>query len=141
MPSIPFHAVDTKGKVLGDNFAPAAAVILPANAKTLYISGVVGENEDGSFGDFRTQVFLIFDRITEILLNASPSYKSAENAWKHVFEITAYHVGSLPEHLPVELEAVDKYLKGAHPTWTSAAVEKLFHDGQLYEVHVKAIVP
>jgi hypothetical protein len=45
------------------DFAPAAAVILPANAKTLYISGVVGDSADGSFGDFRTQVFLIFEVI------------------------------------------------------------------------------
>ncbi len=37
-------------------------------------------------------------------MSAVPEYGTPNNAWKNVFEITAYHVGSLPEHLPVELE-------------------------------------
>ena len=56
----PGHSKTRKLTVTSD-FAPAAAVIVPASAKILYISGVVGDSADGTFGDFRTQVFLMFE--------------------------------------------------------------------------------
>lgn len=86
------------------DFAPATAVIVPNSARTIYISGIVGDNEDGSFGDFRTQCFLVFEKIAKVLQAAHPDFKSAQEAWASVFEVTAYHVGSLPDHLPIELE-------------------------------------
>ncbi|GFZ44288.1 hypothetical protein JCM24511_02010 [Saitozyma sp. JCM 24511] len=130
-----------KHGLMDRDFAPATAVIVPNSARTVYISGIVGDNEDGSFGDFRTQCFLVFEKIAKVLQAAHPDFKSAQEAWASVFEVTAYHVGSLPDHLPIELEAANKYLAGAHPTWTSAGVSNLFHEGQSYEIHVKAALP
>ena len=50
------------------------------------------------------ELALITQKIANILLKANPGYETAEEAWRNVFEVTAYHVGSLPDHLPIELE-------------------------------------
>ncbi|KAM0755304.1 hypothetical protein T439DRAFT_351104 [Meredithblackwellia eburnea MCA 4105] len=129
------------GSFSGDSFAPSAVVIVPA-VPTVYISGVTGDDENGVFPEIDDQIRNVFKKVEVALLKAIPEYGSAENAWASIFEVTVYHIGSLPDHLPLELELANKYFGSKnHPTWTSCEAKTLFDPRQWYEMHVKAVAP
>lgn len=100
--------------------------------------------------------------LTEALLHACPEYKTSEDAWASVFEITSYHVqpmladslgqaittvspwrrhGLGRRELTARVQTRLKYLGEHKPAWTAVGVHQLVEPQALVEVQVKAVAP
>ncbi|KAK4688518.1 hypothetical protein P7C73_g1590, partial [Tremellales sp. Uapishka_1] len=142
--SRPGYDADYDDKSKPAVFGISSAVVIPAGARQVSLSGQVGElDADGKvIGDLAVQTADTFKNIEKALLAAVPEYGSAENAWKSVYELTSYHIPTVGEAYAANFENAAKYF-GTHtrPVWTAVSVTNLAYENQLTEFHVRALAP
>jgi 2-iminobutanoate/2-iminopropanoate deaminase len=114
--------------------APSGAYVhgieVPANARTLFIAGQTGRNDDGSVSaDFEEQVEVVWTRIGKILAGAGMSYSD-------LVKVQTFVVG--PENMS-KSTAIRKRVLGEHrPTATLLAITALVDPRYLVEIEAVA---
>jgi enamine deaminase RidA (YjgF/YER057c/UK114 family) len=105
-------------------------VEVPANARWLFVSGLIGVHPDGRPGmDAREQVEIVWKNIEAIL-------ESAGMRLTDIVKVTTF--ATSPEHLPVLKEVRDRVLAGHLPASTLLLVAGLARPEWLVEVEVYA---
>lgn len=141
-------------EVLGNVFnISAAASFQGKNARIVATSGQIGEASDYSpfapngadgeqfDGGHAKQFDVAMYNIQKSLAAASPSL-SPEQLWAGVFNITSFHVGTIPQEEQLEIAAVArKYLGVNKPAWAAICVAALFPPKALVEIQVQAAYP
>lgn len=136
---------------LGDVFnISAAASFQTKNATIVATSGQIGESADYSpfepsganneqfGGGHAAQFEVAFKNIEKSLAAAQPKL-SGEELWEGVFNITSFHVGTVPQKDQLEIaEVARRYLRKNKPAWAAIGVAALFPPKCLVEVQVQA---
>lgn len=136
---------------LGDVFNISAAASLPvANTTIVATSGQIGESSDyspfspnGSKGEqfeggHAQQFEIALKNIEKSLAAAQPQLSSRE-LWEGVFNITSFHVGTVPQEDQLQIAKVARrYLKNNKPAWAAIGVASLFPPKCLVEVQCQA---
>ena len=111
------------------HFAPAVRV-----EQTLYLSGLMGAEADGSVSEDPGRQFnLLFTRMEEVLAEAGCGMSD-------IIEMTSYHL-QLAETFPVFSEVKDAHIPEPHPAWTAVGVYSLLLPNALVEVKAVAKIP
>jgi enamine deaminase RidA (YjgF/YER057c/UK114 family) len=112
-------------------------VVTSTGAKTIYISGLVSNNNKGEVvgvGDMKAQVVQTFDNLKAALTAAGATFKD-------VVKSNLYVVGLKPEHVPIIREVRARYFDRTNPPCsTLVGVEKLVHPDWLIEVDLVAVI-
>jgi enamine deaminase RidA (YjgF/YER057c/UK114 family) len=107
------------------HFAPAVR----ANG-LLFLSGQLGltDIETASLAEgLAAQIDLAFQNIGKVLDAAGRDYSA-------VVEINSFHVGPLPDQMPVFIEALARVFGAPYPAWTAVEVAGLALPGALVEI-------
>ena len=98
----------------------------------LFVSGVTGEQSDGSMPDGVTaQSIAAFDSVRATLAAANVDLDN-------IVSITSYHVGDIQTDIWDFFAVKDTYIAAPYPAWTAVGVAELAHTGALVEVAVIA---
>lgn len=108
-------------------FAPAVR-----RGNMLFISGVMGQNPDGSFPpDIASQLDLAFQRLAEVLAAAGATFDDVVKTTDYIITQKGYR----------ETAAVRrKYFKNGFPAATGVVVKELLRPGSLVELDAIAMV-
>ena len=103
----------------------------------LFVSGQIGL--DGTMPPTlvegaQAQIEKAFDHIATIL-------EAAGAGFADVVEVNSFHVGSLPEQMPLMIGALAARFEAPYPSWTSVEVAGLAMPGCLVEIKVTARIP
>ena len=151
MPSIIANHDYTGYATLGDVFnISAAASFSTRNTTIVATSGQIGESNDYSpfdpsgangeqfAGGHAAQFETALMNIEKSLAAAQPNMKPRE-LWEGVFNITSFHVGTVPQKDQLEIaEVARRYLGKNKPAWAAIGVLSLFPPKCLVEVQVQA---
>ncbi len=110
----------------GFHFAPAVK-----DGGRLYCSGQLGVGPgDVVLADPGEQFVQAFENLATLLAEAGV-------AMADLIEMTTYHV-DLAEHLPVFMQAKDRFVAEPYPAWTAIGVSALAFPGALVEIRAIA---
>ncbi len=119
------------GAQVFDRFGYSAAV--RAN-DTLYVSGQIGLNPDGSMPDHDTAQFVnAFERLGAIL-NAGGAH------FTDIVDLVTYHVG-IQDHFSDFVAVKARFIPDPFPAWTAIGVEALARPGLIIEIKAVALMP
>ena len=109
------------------------AVRAPANATTLYVSGLTARQADGSIlgGDVRTQTRYILESLKNILAEAGGTLDDVVR--------TTQYLRDMKDH-PQMQEVKREFFGEQLPASTSVEISRLFDDRQLIEIEATAVV-
>lgn len=141
-------------EVLGNVFnISAAASFQGKDARIVATSGQIGESGDYSpfapsgadgqqfAGGHAQQFDVAMYNIEKSLAAASPDLSPTE-LWEGIFNITSFHVGTIPQEEQLEIAVVArKYLGKNKPAWAAICVAALFPPKCLVEIQVQAAYP
>lgn len=113
-------------------------VVTVTGGKTVYISGQVGINEDGTVvgnGDLGAQTDQAFRNIERALAAVGGTFQ-------HVVKTSLFVVGLKPEHVPVIREIRSRFVSAEHPPSSSlVGVSTLVGPDWLIEIEAIAVIP
>ncbi|MBI2919417.1 MAG: RidA family protein [Chloroflexi bacterium] len=108
-------------------FAPAVK-----RGNMLFISGVMGQNPDGSFPpDISTQLDLAFQRLGEVLAAAGATFDDVVKTTDYIATQKGYKATA---------DVRRKYFKNGFPAATGVVVKELLRPGALVELDAIAMV-
>lgn len=136
---------------LGDVFNISASASFTLEDKTIVAtSGQIGESSDYSpfrpsgangeqfDGGHAQQFEIALTNIGKSLAAARPDL-SARQLWEGIFNITSFHVGTVPQEDQLGIaEVARRYLGKNKPAWAAIGVASLFPPKCLVEVQVQA---
>ena len=112
------------------------SVVIPAQARMLFISGQVALDASGKLlgaGDFRAQAEAVFANIGLALADAGTDFH-------HLVKLGMYLTDMA--HLPVLRQVRDRYIDlDSPPTSTLLGVSGFFHPDILVEIDAVAVIP
>ncbi|CAG9998478.1 unnamed protein product [Clonostachys byssicola] len=127
------------GEEAAEGFGISHAVVVPANARTIVISGQVGIRDDGTIpSDLEEQITEAFDHVERSLKAAG----LGEDAWEYVYSVKTFEVKKNGQDLAEKVVPISrKYLKNTKPAWTGVTVQSLFSPELYLEITVEAFLP
>ncbi|MGB5757217.1 MAG: RidA family protein, partial [Acidimicrobiales bacterium] len=109
-------------------FAPAVKT-----GNTVYVSGVIGSNEDGSVPDDAGQEF------TNAFSSLAATLEAAGASLADVVELTSFHT-DMPDTLGKFMKAKAAAMSEPHPAWTAIGCTGLAIPGARAEVKATAVI-
>ena len=136
---------------LGDVFNISAAASFTVGSTTIVATaGQIGESDDYSpfkpsgvngeqFSGGHAQQFEVALMNIEKALAAAQPHLKPRQLWEGIFNITSFHVGTVPQKDQLEIaEVARRYLGKNKPGWAAIGVASLFPPKCLVEVQVQA---
>lgn len=123
------------GAALADQGHLSNAVVVPANASIVHITGQVGARENGEVpSDIREEYRQAFENVKAVLEAAG-----VKEGWKAVYKVHFLTLDTSVERLGEWLKNIEAYCGESRPTTMAIGVSSIAWEGATLEIFVEAI--
>ncbi|KAM5356769.1 hypothetical protein ACJ41O_003415 [Fusarium nematophilum] len=111
------------------------AVVVPANASIVHVTGQVGNFESGEVpNDFRVEYRQAFENVKLVLQSAG-----VENGWEAVYKVHFQSLDLSADRLQEWLKNIEHYCGDSRPTMMALGVKEIGWPGATLEIFVEAV--